>query len=72
MVLISRQDEIREILIEERRNRGMTQEAFADLLGVSKRIVTAWETGDRNPGNMELIDAALKKLGRSVTLGEMK
>ena len=72
VVHISRRDEIRAILIEERKNRGLPQEQFADLLGVSKRIVTAWETGDRNPGNMELIDAALRKLGRSVTLGTAK
>lgn len=47
----------------------MTRKEFADLIGVSDRVIAAWENGDRNPGQMETIDAALSKLGRTVILG---
>lgn len=34
---------------EERESLDMTQKAFADVLGVSKRTVEAWETGRSTP-----------------------
>ena len=33
----------------ERESLGMTQKAFANVLGVSKRTVEAWETGRNTP-----------------------
>lgn len=34
---------------ELRRDRGLTQERFAELLGVSTRTVASWETDEHNP-----------------------
>lgn len=33
-----------------RRQRGMSQEALAEKLGVSRQAVSKWETGDAEPG----------------------
>ncbi len=34
---------------EERRKLDLTQKAFANILGVSRRTVEAWESGKSNP-----------------------
>lgn len=36
-------------VVETRRSLEMSQRSFADILGVSKRTVEAWEAGKSNP-----------------------
>lgn len=36
-------------VIEVRRSLGMTQKVFAELFGVSRRTVEAWESGKSTP-----------------------
>ena len=36
-------------LIDIRKKRGLTQEQFAELIGVDQRTVSAYETGSRRP-----------------------
>ena len=37
---------------EARREIGLSQAAFADLIGVSPRAVKYWERGQRNPSKV--------------------
>lgn len=46
----ARKSSLPEINVSEvRAALGMTQKAFAEVLGVSRRTVEAWETGKTNP-----------------------
>ena len=39
-----------------RKEKGITQEAFAEIIGVSARTVSRWETGSNMPDLDVLID----------------
>ena len=36
-------------IISARKSKGLSQEALADLIGVSRQAVSKWETGDAKP-----------------------
>ena len=47
-----------ERLLSARRNRGMSQEALAEKIGVSRQAVSKWETGDAQPDYAKLVALA--------------
>lgn len=47
-----------ERLLEIRKNRGMSQEALAEKIGVSRQAVSKWETGDAQPDYTKLVALA--------------
>lgn len=53
-----------ERLREIRKEKGLTQEAFAQLLGTSKQVLSRYETGQRSPKISQVQEYA-KKLGVS-------
>lgn len=53
---------ISERIREARRNKGMTQQELADLIGVAKSTVTGYEKGNREPDALK-IHAIAKALG---------
>ena len=42
----------KEQILQARRKLGLSQAAFAELIGVSLRAVKYWESGQRNPSKM--------------------
>jgi len=48
-------------LKEQREDAGLTQKAVAEIAGVTKRTVIAWEKGDSSPTAVQLI--ALSEVG---------
>lgn len=60
------QERIGRFIAELRRERGMTQEALGERLGVSQRSVSRWETG-RNMPDISLLTPLADTLGVSVT-----
>jgi len=48
-----------------RKQMGLSQEKFGDLVNMSQRSVAAWESGERTPSYPVLVDLA-DKLGLSV------
>ena len=56
---------IGKVLLECRRRKGITQEALAEFLGVSKASVSKWETGTTYP-DITLLPQLAKILGVSV------
>jgi transcriptional regulator with XRE-family HTH domain len=46
---MSRMDALKDALRLLRESRGMTQRRIADALGVTPSVVSAWETGSRQP-----------------------
>ena len=40
---------IAQVLVKKRKEKGVTQEALADYIGVSKASVSKWETGQSYP-----------------------
>lgn len=53
-------------LLDARRSRGMTQEALAELAGVSQSAIAMWEKGKRTPRVEELVQLA-SALGEDVS-----
>lgn len=47
--------EFKDILTKERKSKGYSQEALADLLGVSRQSVSKWETGEAYPDFPKLL-----------------
>lgn len=47
-----------ERLLTTRKNRGMSQEALAEKIGVSRQAVSKWETGEAQPDYAKLIALA--------------
>ena len=40
---------MKEVILAGRREKGLTQQALADLVGVKQSTVCLWETGQCNP-----------------------
>ncbi len=55
-------EEIKEL----RKQAGLTQKAFADLLQVSENTVARWERGDRSPRDFA-VKARLERLRKEST-----
>ena len=53
-----KQKSVREVLIELRKNHGYTQNALAEMLGVSYQAVSKWERGENLPDAYTLVDIA--------------
>jgi len=49
-----------EVLVQKRKSRGLSQEALAEQLGVSRQAVSKWETGEASPDLNKLL--ALSKV----------
>ncbi len=62
------QEKIGRFIAGLRRERGMTQEQLGEMLGVSQRTVSRWETG-RNMPDIGLLSPLTKALG--VTVSEL-
>lgn len=60
------QEEIGKFISVLRKEKEMTQEEFAETLGVSNRTISRWETG-RNMPDLSLVQIISKKLGVSVS-----
>ena len=43
---------------KRRKELGLTQQALADLVGVSKGTISQWESGDYSPGGQNLVNLA--------------
>ncbi len=64
------QKEIAQIVQDAQKESGMTQKEFAIYIGVSTKCLAYWKTGDRIPRDIELVDKALNKMGKTVVLGK--
>ena len=62
------QGKIGQFIAQLRKERGMTQEQLGELLGVSQRTVSRWETG-RNMPDIGLLPPLAETLG--VTVAEL-
>ena len=47
--------EFKDILTKERKSKGYSQEALADLLGVSRQSISKWENGEAYPDFQKLL-----------------
>lgn len=56
---------VRNWLKELRNKQGLTAKALAGKLGVSLRVVFAWEAGEKTPGGANLV-ALARELGPDV------
>ena len=57
------------LLKKEREKQGVSQEKLACAIGVTKQMVSLYETGKSAP-SVDTIDKAFKFLGVSVTIGK--
>ena len=67
------QESIGKFIAQERKNAGMTQEQFAEKLGVSNRSVSRWENGKTMPDSSIMLDLCneLKISVNELLSGEM-
>lgn len=57
-----------EKMISERKSQNMSQKMLANLVGVNRRTIAAWERGEYGMG-IDNADKVFKALGISVTIG---
>lgn len=62
--------EIADLIRTKREEQGKTAKEIAEESGCSIRTLEYWESGKRNPGNVDLISRILEILGESYTLGK--
>lgn len=62
---------IGQIIKEERKKLGMSAQKLADMVGVSRRAIVAWESGERNI-TLSNADKVFSELGMVYTIGGTK
>lgn len=68
----SNQHEALSVWVRELRKRlNISQDAFADLLGVSRGAIASWEGGQRAPWEPSLSREALQKAGEHMKMPPM-
>ena len=50
--------EFKDRLVELRKERGLTQETFAEKIGYTRTAVSAWEIGRNEPSNADTVKIA--------------
>ncbi len=60
------QKKIGQLIASKRKDKGLTQEQLAEMLGVTNKAVSKWETGKSMP-DVAIIQALCKILGITVT-----
>ena len=63
-----KQQDIGRFIAEKRRARNLTQEQLAELLGVSNKTVSKWETGKSMP-DYSIVESLCKEL--NITISEL-
>ena len=63
-----KQQDIGRFIAEKRRARNLTQEQLAELLGVSNKTVSKWETGKSMP-DYSIVELLCKEL--NITISEL-
>ena len=60
-----------EILRNERKKKGITQQKLADMTGFTTRVISYWETG-KHEISLKNADIVAKALGITVSVGVSK
>lgn len=68
---MSKNKEIIEIILKERKKQEIPKEVLASEIGCSTRLINYWERGERGI-SIDMADRTMKFLGITCTIGEKK